>query len=63
MSLAGDLVREFEGEIESLEILPSDGGRFEVRVNDELVFSKKQLGRHAEAGEVAAVRSSSKINY
>jgi selenoprotein W-related protein len=55
VSLAGDLVREFEGEIQSLEILPSDGGRFEVRVNDELVFSKKQLGRHAEAGEVVGL--------
>ena len=55
MSLAGDLVREFEHEIQSLEILPSDGGRFEVRVNEELVFSKKQLGRHAEPGEVVGL--------
>ena len=55
MSLAGELVREFEHEIQSLEILPSDGGRFEVRVNDALVFSKKQMGRHAEPGEVAGL--------
>ena len=55
MGLAGDLVREFEDGIEALELLPSDGGRFEVRVNDELVFSKKQLGRHAEAGEVVGL--------
>jgi len=55
VSLAGDLVREFEPEIESLELLPSDGGRFEVRVNGDLVFSKKQLARHAEAGEVAGI--------
>ncbi len=52
MSLAGDLLREFEHEIQSLAILPSDGGRFEVRVNEALVFSKKQVGRHAEPGEV-----------
>lgn len=55
MSLAGDLVREFEPEIESLELLPSDSGRFEVRVNGDLVFSKKQLGRHAEPGEVVGL--------
>ena len=55
MSLAGDLVREFEGEVESLELLPSDGGRFEVSVNGDLVFSKKQLGRHAEADEVVGL--------
>lgn len=55
MSLAGDLLREFEQDIESLEILPSDGGRFEVRVNEALVFSKKQVGRHAEPGEVVGL--------
>ena len=55
MSLASDLAREFEGEIESLELLPSDGGKFEVSVNGELVFSKKQLGRHAEPGEVTGL--------
>ena len=55
MSLAGELVREFEHEIQTLEVLPSDGGRFEVRVNDALVFSKKQMGRHAEPGEVAGL--------
>lgn len=55
MSLAGDLIREFEHVIELLEILPSDGGRFEVRVNGDLVFSKKQLGRHAGPGEVAGI--------
>ena len=55
MSLSGDLVRGFEQEIQSLELLPSDGGRFEVRVNGDLVFSKKQLGRHAEAGEVMGI--------
>ena len=52
MSLANDLLKQFETEIQSLELHPSDGGRFEVSVNGELVFSKKQLGRHAEAGEV-----------
>jgi selenoprotein W-related protein len=55
VGLAGDLVHEFEAEIESLELLPSDGGRFEVRVNGDLVFSKKQLGRHAEPGEVVGL--------
>lgn len=55
MSLANELIREFEHEIQSLEILPSDGGRFEVRVNEALIFSKKELGRHAEPGEVAGL--------
>jgi selenoprotein W-related protein len=55
VSLVSDLLREFESDIESIQLLPSDGGRFEVNVNGNLVFSKKQLGRHAEPGEVAGL--------
>ena len=31
---------------------PSGGGVFEVSLNDTLLFSKKQLGRHARPGEI-----------
>ena len=37
----------------SLELVPSGKGRFEVTLDDELIFSKASLGRHAEPGEVA----------
>lgn len=33
----------------------SGGGVFEVRLDDVLVFSKKQLGRHAQPGEILAL--------
>lgn len=46
------LLKEFETSIESWELIPSDGGRFEVTVNGDLVFSKKALGRHAEVDEI-----------
>ena len=39
--------------IESLTLIPSSGGSFEVMANETLLFSKKSLGRHAEPGEVA----------
>ena len=55
MSLANELLKQFESDIQSLDLHPSDGGRFEVSVNGELVFSKKQVGRHAEAGEVVGL--------
>ena len=55
MSLAGDLLKQFEADIQSLDLHPSDGGKFEVSVNGELVFSKKQVGRHAEPGEVVGL--------
>lgn len=36
-------------------MIPASGGRFEVSVDGELIFSKLALERHAEAGEVAAL--------
>ena len=42
----------FEPEIESITLIPSDGSRFEITVNDTLVYSKLQTGRHANPGEV-----------
>lgn len=46
--------RAIEYFVKSWTLIPSTGGVFEVTVNDELVFSKKQLKRHAEPGEVRA---------
>jgi selenoprotein W-related protein len=46
------LLKEFEPEIEKLVLVPSEGGRFEVDVNDRLLFSKVRSGRHAQPGEV-----------
>lgn len=31
---------------------PGSGGVFEVRLDGELLFSKKALGRHAARGEI-----------
>jgi len=50
--LTADLLNEFEPEIESLTLVPSDGGRFEVSVNGALIYSKLETHRHAEPGEV-----------
>ena len=44
--------KELERQINGFRLVVSDGGRFEFSTNDELIFSKKQLGRHAEPGEV-----------
>jgi len=49
---------EFPGA--EVEMIPSGGGVFEVTCGGQLVFSKKALRRHAEAGEVvAAIRAAS----
>jgi len=46
--------RTLEQYIGSWKLLPSSGGKFEVTINSDLVFSKKALGRHAEPGEIHA---------
>jgi selenoprotein W-related protein len=55
VSLARELLENFESEIETLTLIPSDGGRFEVSVNKKLIYSKLQTKRHAEPGEVVAL--------
>ena len=52
IGLMAELLREFEYQIESIELIPSDGGKFEVNVGEKLVYSKLQTKRHAEPGEV-----------
>jgi selenoprotein W-related protein len=49
------LLKNFEPEIETLTLVPSDGGRFEITANDQLIYSKLQTGRHAEPGEVVGM--------
>jgi len=51
----GELLRHYEHVIEEIKLIPSDEGRFEVTVNGQLLFSKSQLHRHAEAGEVVGL--------
>ncbi len=52
VSLTEEILKNFAPHVESLTLLPSSGGRFEVIVDDQLIFSKKQIGRHAQPGEV-----------
>ncbi len=47
------LLSQYTPSIESITLIPSSGGRFEVRVGEDLIYSKKTLGRHAEPGEIA----------
>ena len=55
MGLANDLLKQFEHVIETVTLVPSDGGRFEVSVNGQLIYSKLQTKRHAQQGEVVGL--------
>ncbi len=45
-------MQAYERQVGELTLIPSRGGRFEVVVDGELLFSKAQLGRHADPDEV-----------
>ena len=47
-----ELLKYFEPEIETISLVPSDGGRFEITVNEKLIYSKLETHRHAEKGEI-----------
>jgi selenoprotein W-related protein len=53
--LAGELIKNFEASIEALTLIPSDGGRYEITVNNQLVFSKLARGWIAESAEVVSL--------
>jgi selenoprotein W-related protein len=48
--LAAEIKQRYDGM--EVGLIESSGGVFEVSVDGDLVFSKMQLGRHAEPGEV-----------
>ena len=48
-----EVLKDYEFKIGSVMMIPSDSGKFEVTVGNQLVYSKLQTGRHAEEGEIA----------
>jgi selenoprotein W-related protein len=54
VSAAQDLLGHYQHVIDELRLITGDKGVFDVRVDGELLFSKKEAGRHAKPGEVLA---------
>lgn len=52
MSAAHDLLRDYQHVIDELTFVTGSKGVFDVEVDGELLYSKKQLGRHANDGEI-----------
>lgn len=52
MRTAKDLLHDYQHVIADLTLVTGSGGVFDVEVDGALLFSKKQLGRHAHGGEV-----------
>lgn len=49
------ILGEFQHQTESVTIIPSRGGAFEVTVDGDLIYSKLATGRHVEYEEIAAL--------
>ena len=52
MSAAHDLLHDYQHVISDLTLVTGSKGVFDVVVDDELLYSKKSTGRHANEGEV-----------
>ncbi|CAA9273844.1 MAG: SelT/selW/selH selenoprotein [uncultured Adhaeribacter sp.] len=50
--LAQELLTTFETELGEVALVPGTGGILEVRLNDALIFSRKEAGRFPEAKEL-----------
>jgi len=50
--MAQELLTTFPGEIGELALVPGTGGVFEVRVDDEIIWSRETQGRFPEIKEL-----------
>ena len=55
MGAARDLLANYQHVIEDITLTTGGDSVFDVRINGELVFSKHELGRLAEDGEVLGI--------
>ena len=50
--LAQELLTTFESDLKSVSLQPGTGGIFEVRLNDTVIFNRKELNRFPESKEL-----------
>ena len=55
MSATADLLSNYQHVIDELTLKMGGSGVFDVAVNDSVIYSKGETGRHAEPGEVLSL--------
>lgn len=53
--MAEELLSHASDRIESVTLVPGSGGIFVVDVDDRRIFSKHEVERHAEEGEILSL--------
>ena len=53
--MEGALKKEYGDIIEEIELIPSDSGAYEIRVNGVLIYSKLETGQHADPPIILAL--------
>ena len=56
--MAAELKQALPGQVKDVKLIPSSGGVFEIRRGNDVVFSKRKLGRFSEDGEVKRLLAS-----
>lgn len=52
VALTRSLLKEHKNDLGGVNLIPSSGGILEVKLDGELIFSKKELDRYPEKDEV-----------
>jgi selenoprotein W-related protein len=50
--MVAEILSEIQTDVQSINMIPSSGGRFEWSVNGDLVYSKKATGRYPDLKEL-----------
>ena len=52
VSTVEDILEKYGQEVESIDLIPTSGGKFEFYLNGELLYSKIETDRHTKDGEI-----------
>ena len=55
VSTVEDILEKYGQEVESIDLIPTSGGKFEFYLNGELLYSKIETDRHTEDGEILSL--------
>lgn len=52
--MTGHVLNRFKQQVSELKLIPARGGCFEVKIDDELIYSKLAVGRFPNEADIVA---------